>query len=308
MTYCKCSKPMGEGEMCQRCGKGRGQSGLSDYLPQSMAQEIRFVGDAELAPQAEAGTVEAKEVPAIVCELCSLPMPADALFWCGKRVCESCYRRKDEFWRVAHKRPEPEAGTVKTVEVNWQAGSNPKADMEAALAKAKRGSMMVLPDPLYKGMCAHCDKPVNHAYPLWTMNPAKPGAKPLHEECRAAFENANDLESMCPVCLKPIVPEEDKAAVSVRCTVEGKPAKRLMHLECKRLLSSRDPMVAAIFKEWLYSGFSPEALIRGVLVIGEDRQKCLEVVVEWMEKNPAQFLGTIAETHRKTIYQKENPE
>lgn len=33
------------------------------------------------------------------------------------------------------------------------------------------------------GLCAECGIDVVHAYPWWTSNPDKPGAKPLHDSC-----------------------------------------------------------------------------------------------------------------------------
>lgn len=39
------------------------------------------------------------------------------------------------------------------------------------------------PHPLYRGNCAECGQPVNHAYPWWTMNPGDRLARPVHDEC-----------------------------------------------------------------------------------------------------------------------------
>lgn len=40
--------------------------------------------------------------------------------------------------------------------------------------------------PSSKGKCAHCGKPVHHAYPWYTGTPER-GGKPVHDECAGPY-------------------------------------------------------------------------------------------------------------------------
>lgn len=55
------------------------------------------------------------------------------------------------------------------------------------------------------GPCAHCGRPVNSAYPWWTGNPEKPGARPLHEECRWQYEEA-------PAAIEPMLYDVERVS------------------------------------------------------------------------------------------------